>query len=120
MHIILAPVIVINALWLALAPVASDPPVVEKYLTEGKLVEGEKALADAVKANPTDSQSRFELGTLQFLRGREAGPVVSPLRHAQHRAGWHAAVCTAAHPAQQCARADSLQRPARTDADLER
>jgi hypothetical protein len=71
MHIILAPVLVISALWLAPAQVSSDPPVVEKYLTEGKLVDGEKALADAVKASPTDSQARFELGTLQFLRAVE-------------------------------------------------
>lgn len=53
--------------------VAADPapPLAEKYLVEGKLAEGERALAAALAENPKDSQARFGLGTIQFLRGIE-------------------------------------------------
>jgi len=71
MHVILAPLLVINALWSASAEAAAGAPLVEKYLMEGRLADGEKALGDAVKANPHNSQARFELGTLQFLRAVE-------------------------------------------------
>jgi hypothetical protein len=71
MRIKFAPLIVLGALWSAPAVVAADAPLVEKYLMEGRLADGEKALADAVKANRNDSQARFELGTLQFLRAVE-------------------------------------------------
>jgi hypothetical protein len=47
------------------------PPVVEKYLIEGKLVDGEKAVAKALEDNPKDAQARFSLGTVQFLRAVE-------------------------------------------------
>src|SRR5262245_37494653 len=46
-------------------------PLVEKYLVEGKLAEGEKVLADAVQGNPNDARARFGLGTVQFLRAVE-------------------------------------------------
>jgi hypothetical protein len=50
---------------------ADDPPLAERYLVEGKLAEGEAALAAALKANPKDSQARFGLGATQFLRAVE-------------------------------------------------
>jgi len=48
-----------------------DPPRVEKYLTEGRLADGQRELAAYLKANPADDQARFGLGTLQFVRGVE-------------------------------------------------
>lgn len=50
---------------------AADPPKVEKYLLEGKLQEGESALAAALKEHPRDAQLRFGLGVVQFLRAVE-------------------------------------------------
>ena len=47
---------------------AAEPPLVEKFLTEGKLAEGERALEAHLKAHPRDDQARFGQGTLQFLR----------------------------------------------------
>ena len=53
------------------APAATDEPLVERYLVEGKLAEGEKALLAALERDPKDSQARFGLGVTQFLRGIE-------------------------------------------------
>jgi hypothetical protein len=50
---------------------AAQEPLVEKYLVEGKLAEGEKALNEALTAKPTDSQARFGLGMIQFVRAVE-------------------------------------------------
>jgi hypothetical protein len=50
---------------------AAQEPLVEKYLIEGKLAEGEKALNEALTAKPTDSQARFGLGMIQFVRAVE-------------------------------------------------
>jgi hypothetical protein len=50
---------------------AAEPPLVEKYLHDGKLAEGEKALLAELARNPKDDQARFGLGTLQFLRSIE-------------------------------------------------
>ena len=47
------------------------PPLAEKYLVEGKLADGEKALQDVLKANPKDAQAQFGLGVTQFLRAVE-------------------------------------------------
>ena len=44
-------------------------PMVEKFLIEGKLDPGEKALQEQLKAKPDDDQARFGLGVLQFIRG---------------------------------------------------
>lgn len=49
----------------------SDPPRAEKYLLEGKLAEGEAALAADLKKNPRDDATRFGLGMVQFLHGVE-------------------------------------------------
>lgn len=50
---------------------AADPPLGEKFLLEGKLADGETALAAAVKQNPRDAQARFGLGVVQFVRAVE-------------------------------------------------
>lgn len=53
------------------AAAAADGPLAEKYLLEGNLAEGEKALLAELGRNPKDAQARFGLGTTQFLRGVE-------------------------------------------------
>ncbi len=50
---------------------AYEAPLAEKYLTEGKLAEGEKVLAERLNGQPDDAQTRFGLGTIQFVRGVE-------------------------------------------------
>jgi hypothetical protein len=50
---------------------AAEPPLVEKFLTDGRLSEGERAIEAHLKMHPADSQARFGLGTLQFLRAVE-------------------------------------------------
>ena len=50
---------------------AAEPPLVEKFLTDGKLSAGERELSAHLKAHPDDDQARFGLGTLQFLRAVE-------------------------------------------------
>jgi hypothetical protein len=50
---------------------ADAPPQAERYLVEGRLSEGETALIAALKANPNDPQTRFGLGTIEFLRAVE-------------------------------------------------
>src|SRR5437660_781475 len=47
---------------------AADAPLAEKYLLDGKLAEGAKALEGRLKEAPTDDQARFGLGVLQFLQ----------------------------------------------------
>lgn len=46
----------------------ADSPLAEKYLLEGKLEQGEKALQFRLKENPKDDEARFGLGVLQFLQ----------------------------------------------------
>src|SRR5688572_11430085 len=50
---------------------AAEPPRVERFLTEGKLADGERELTASLKRRPDDDQARFELGTLRFLRAIE-------------------------------------------------
>ncbi len=52
-------------------PAVAAPPVAARYLYEGKLSDGEKALLLHLQAGPADDQVRFELGVIQFLRGFE-------------------------------------------------
>ena len=47
---------------------ASDGPLAEKYLLDGKLAEGAKVLESRLKEAPKDDQARFGLGMLQFLQ----------------------------------------------------
>jgi hypothetical protein len=62
---------------------AAQEPLVEKYLVEGRLAEGEKALVEALAAKPTDSQARFGLGMIQFVRA------VEQMAQTFHRFGLH-------------------------------
>jgi hypothetical protein len=58
--------------WLGATPrTVAEPPLAEKYLHDGKLAEGEKALGAALGQNPKDDQLRFGLGVLQFVRAVE-------------------------------------------------
>jgi hypothetical protein len=43
-------------------------PLAERYLLDGKLAEGAKALQARLKEAPKDDQARFGLGVLQFLQ----------------------------------------------------
>src|ERR1700720_3078324 len=47
---------------------SAGAPLAEKYLLDGKLAEGAKALQDRLKEAPKDDQARFGLGVLQFLQ----------------------------------------------------
>jgi len=47
---------------------AAAAPLAEKYLLEGKLAEGAKALQERLKESPKDDQARFGLGMVQFLQ----------------------------------------------------
>jgi hypothetical protein len=53
------------------ARAGAEPPQAESYLIEGRLAEGETALAEAVKADPAHGRSRFGLGAIQFVRAVE-------------------------------------------------
>ena len=52
-------------------PAAADAPAAEKYLLDGKLADGAKALEGRLKESPKDDQARFGLGVLQFLQSFE-------------------------------------------------
>jgi hypothetical protein len=47
------------------------PPLVEKFLHEGKFAAGETASLLALETNPKDDEVRFGLGVVQFLRAVE-------------------------------------------------
>ena len=64
--------VLVGVAWLGAMPgVAAEPPLVEKYLHDGKLADGEKALLAELLQNPKDDQTRFGLGTLQVVRAVE-------------------------------------------------
>ena len=50
---------------------AAIAPLLDPYLTSGKLSEGEKAFSDYLQSSPKDDKSRFGLGVIQFVRGTE-------------------------------------------------
>ncbi len=54
-----------------LAGPAAAAPLCEKYLVEGRLAAGEKALAKHLAGKPDDDEARFGLAVIQFLRGVE-------------------------------------------------
>jgi hypothetical protein len=57
---------------LALCPAAGKgAPLAEKYLLDGKLTDGEKALREHLKKEPKDDQARFGLGVIQFFQSFE-------------------------------------------------
>lgn len=49
----------------------SQAPNVQKFLMDGRLEEGSKALAEHLEAHPDDDHSRFGLGVIQFLQAYE-------------------------------------------------
>lgn len=53
------------------ATVKDKAPLVEKYLLDGRLKEGDVALSNHLKEHASDDQARFGLGVLQFLRAVE-------------------------------------------------
>jgi hypothetical protein len=58
--------------FLALLGARSDgAPLAEKYLLDGKLAEGEKALAKHLAEKPDDDEARFGLAVVQFFSGFE-------------------------------------------------
>jgi hypothetical protein len=61
----------------------SPASIAERFLIEGKLAEGERALADLVKAHPDDPEAQFGLGATQFLRA------VERMVQSFHRYGLH-------------------------------
>ena len=50
---------------------ADEPPLAERFLLDGRLVEGITALEARLATHPDDDQARFGLGVTQFLRAVE-------------------------------------------------
>jgi hypothetical protein len=50
------------------AALGADAPLAERYLLDGKLADGAKALEARLKQTPSDDQARFGLGVLEFLQ----------------------------------------------------
>src|SRR5438105_1338809 len=65
-RLLFVPAILALAMAAGRAPAAA--PLAEKYLLDGKLAEGAKALQDRLKEDPKDDQARFGLGVVQFLQ----------------------------------------------------
>ena len=61
-------VLTILALALGASRATAAPPLAEKYLLDGKLAEGAKALQHRLKEDPKDGQAQFGLGVVQFLQ----------------------------------------------------
>ncbi len=62
---------VVNKEVIEVSTTVKDIPLVEKYLLDGRLKEGEVALVAHLKEHGSDDQARFGLGVLQFLRAVE-------------------------------------------------
>ena len=60
--------VAVLALALAAGRAPAAAPLAEKYLLDGKLADGAKALQDRLKEDPKDDQARFGLGVVQFLQ----------------------------------------------------
>src|SRR5262245_2677392 len=52
-------------------PAFSAAPSAEQFLLDGRLKEGEKALAEHLKQEPRDDQTRVGLGIVQFFASVE-------------------------------------------------
>jgi len=66
-HLVLPSILIVLAAEAA-PSYGQDAPLAEKYMLDGKLAEGAKALEGRLKAAPQDDQARFGLGVLQFLQ----------------------------------------------------
>ncbi|HKI18381.1 MAG TPA: hypothetical protein VKA15_10895 [Isosphaeraceae bacterium] len=71
MQLGMATVLILTAIMPGSLATAVEEPPVEKYLLDGKLAEGEKALAEVLAATPTNAHARFGLGVVQFVRAVE-------------------------------------------------
>src|SRR5271165_233657 len=67
MRTLLAAFLVLRTTAANIVIAAPEPPLVEKYLLDGNLADGEKVLSGAVKAKPDDAQARFGLGVIQLV-----------------------------------------------------
>lgn len=66
---------------------APAPPMVEQYLSSGKLADGQRDLEARLDADPGDDQARFSLGVVRFLRGVENLSGALSRYGLSHRAG---------------------------------
>ncbi len=69
-----AVLLLVWATTMALSPAPASaqlPPLIEPYLTAGKLAEGEAAITAYLNRKPTDDKARFSLGMVQVIRGME-------------------------------------------------
>jgi hypothetical protein len=69
-----APSAPVPGVWAVSAPDLTpieEAELVARYLHAGQLPEGERALAEELRRNPTDDRTRFGLGVVQFLRAVE-------------------------------------------------
>jgi hypothetical protein len=70
-------IVIVQASHLTAQPASTQPddtqaaPLIESYLIRGDLLEGEKAVTEALRKSPEDDALQFQLGTVQFLRGVE-------------------------------------------------
>ncbi len=74
MKLRLAAIVMASAVFCPLAhaePPKQAAPLVEQFLQNGRLAEGEKALAEAIKKSPEADELKFQLGALQFVRAVE-------------------------------------------------
>lgn len=51
--------------------IVNEPPLVERFLIQGRLAYGQQALSERLGTHTEDDQSRFGLGVLQFLQAIE-------------------------------------------------
>jgi len=71
-RLVALPLVVLAGLQVFVPPArGAEPPLVEKFLLEGRLNEGHKALTEQLKSRPDDNEACFGLGTLQFLSAVE-------------------------------------------------
>ncbi len=71
MLIRLAIVLAAAVSWTSSARAETPASMTERFLMEGKLAAGEKALTAMVAEHPNEAEALFGLGTIQFLRATE-------------------------------------------------
>ena len=71
MRIASLPCVAMIALVVITQPALAEAPTAEKFLLDGKLAEGEKAILAELSRNPKNERERFGLGVLQFVRAIE-------------------------------------------------
>lgn len=81
MSVCLTLVLLLLLLGSLISPYVSAQPSVEKYLVDGRLADGEKALLTYLEEHPGDDDRRFGLGVIQFFQS------VENLGQSLHRCG---------------------------------